>query len=296
MLWVSPSRNAIDLRRRLQLAAGHGAIAVGHGHADRGRREVPHRVLRIPERAVAEQVVRFDREERLAVLRRLACHRNRVDVEILRRQPPVVGHDERQVRVLRHDARERDQQRVLPAHPQVKQRPVFDADHASHLQRLGQAQRDRRHRRAAHPHRQTGAALDELPLRKDRHVHVEVLDVVVAERVVAVEAPARRQLCRRRVERDRLLVLALEQAHVLGLRRRAREGQRVVAARVDFGHEVARRRQQVPVVGAEIAEIHLERPRATNVRIRSGRGAPRVRRWSRPAVAAAPPGPGSRTG
>ena len=85
VLQRQPLAQRHDLRRRQQFAAGDGAVALGDRYADRGSGEVPHRVLRIPVGAVAQQVVRFDGEGRLRVLSRVARDRHGVDVEILRR-------------------------------------------------------------------------------------------------------------------------------------------------------------------------------------------------------------------
>ena len=104
-------------------------------------------------------------------------------------------------------------------------------------------------------------AVDPLAIGHRDDVDVVVEDVVVGELVLVVEAAAPRNLVLRRVDRDVVLPLAVEERDVLGFRRRSRVGERVVLPRVDLGDEVADAGQQRPGVAAQIAQIDDERLR-----------------------------------
>src|SRR5439155_11274649 len=70
---------------------------------------------------------------------------------------------------------------------------------------------------------------------------------------------AARELGLRRIERDVVVLLAIEERDVLGLGARLRVGERAVAARPHFRDEIALPWQQRPWLAAQIAEVDHER-------------------------------------
>ena len=196
---------------------------VGHGDAHRGGGVVGHRILRIPERAVAEQKRRLRRPPSARPAPVVGANVDDVDVEVLRRHAALVGHDEREVGVLRQHPRQVDEDVFWPRTRRCSSRPystlvtpvTVSASASRRITFDSDVERTRMARRARPWMR--------LLLGVDRGVDVVVEHVVVAQRVVAVEAPARGELGHRRVQRDRAPILPAEQAHVLGLRRRARD-------------------------------------------------------------------------
>ena len=83
------------------LAAGDACPAVRHHDTQRGGGVVGHRILRIPEGAIAEQKRGIGDLGRRALLLFVRRNLDHVHVEVLRRDATGVGHDEREVGVLR---------------------------------------------------------------------------------------------------------------------------------------------------------------------------------------------------
>ena len=94
----------------------------------------------------------------------------------------------------------------------MQQAPVFDAGHAGHGERLRQPQ----YQRSTATSTGRGSASRARPLSRLRSGSIDGVDavvehVVVPQRVVAVEAAARRELADRRIERDGAPILPAEQ-------------------------------------------------------------------------------------
>ena len=118
------------------------------------------------------------------------------------------------------------------------------------------------------------------PLGRDVRLDVVREHVVIDQVVLAVESPALGELLLRRVHRDVLAALAIEERDVLGLAARSRVGERAELLRAHLGDEVADRRRERPAVAAQVAEVELQR--AADVLVEDRRGAPQVlRRHSR---------------
>ena len=228
------------------------------------RRVVADRRLRIPEAAAAVQEARLGGDHRRGSS---ACRcspvaqRERLAVRRLRLEPAGVGDRQRQLAVARQRRRQVDDQRVLVLDADAEQPAVLVADDRLHDQRS--ASRNVSVPSTAERHLQVHAraAVDPLPLRRRRDVDVVVEDVVVDEVVFVVERPALRQLRLRRVERDVVVALAVEQRDVLGLGRPTARRSACRSAASASRRESRPGRQQRPRIAAEIAEIDDERLR-----------------------------------
>ncbi len=160
---------------------------------------------------------------------------------------------------MRKEARQIHQDVVLTTNAQVEQPPVLDARHGGDGECFVETQKDVRQRGGSHANRETGPALNRLSLRIDTCVDAVVEHVVLAQRIIAVEATTCGELGDRGVQRDGASILPAEQGDVFRLLRRTRVGKRVEFARIDFGEEVVGWWEQVPRLRAEILKVDVER-------------------------------------
>jgi hypothetical protein len=135
---------------------------------------------------------------------------------------------------------------------------VFRADDAQDRERIGEADRQRRQRVSAYPEAHARAALDEFALGVHGRLDVVVEDVVVRKLVFVVEAAARAQLLRRRVDRDVAMLRTVEERDIFGLTGRPRVSERAVLLGSHFREEVAEAGKEVPGIATQIAQIEAE--------------------------------------
>ena len=246
----------------VELAAGDAVQRRRHREAQPRRRVVAHSGLRVPEAAAAVEIARLGGDhQRHIVARRLAVaeQRQRLAVGRLRLEPPGVGDGQVQLAVAPQRLRQVHHQGVLVLDPDAEQPAELIALDRLDDERVGEPERQRAEHERPHLETDLRAPLDPLALRRRAQVDVVVEDVVVGEVVFVEERAALRQLELRRVDRDVVMAPAVEQRDVFRLGARPRVGQRVEAAGVHLGEEVAAARQQRPRLAAEIAEVDDER-------------------------------------
>ena len=255
--------------RRASDDLGESLIEGARGDARKIFRHFQHEVgggvigdlsLRIPIRAPGVDVAGLGLNGEVLVLRFAILRRQRDRLALRGHgvQPAAVGEVEIENRVCGQRLRQIDHDVVLAADAQGHQVAEFLADDRANHQRLGEAEHQRRDRRALGHQIHARVGVDPLALRIETGVDVVMEDVVIDLIVFAEHRPAHGQLLPGGVDGNRALVRAIEKPDVFGIRRRSHVGE-VRLVGLNFRDKIAVLRHHRPRLAAQIAEVEPER-------------------------------------